>query len=87
MPGYPRRFPAPSFIRIASARAVRTWPAIASSVLSSKVKLGADATAAAGPKGRSASAATDAAMRAEMLSYSRARGLFAGHVFAPGDAR
>jgi lipid-binding SYLF domain-containing protein len=50
----------------------------ASSVLSSKVKLGADATAAAGPKGRSASAATDAAMRAEMLSYSRARGLFAG---------
>src|SRR5258708_229120 len=50
----------------------------ASSVLSSKVKLGADATAAAGPKGRSVSAATDAAMKAEMLSYSRARGLFAG---------
>jgi lipid-binding SYLF domain-containing protein len=50
----------------------------ASSVLSSKVKLGADATAAAGPKGRSLSAATDAAMKAEMLSYSRARGLFAG---------
>jgi lipid-binding SYLF domain-containing protein len=50
----------------------------AMSVLSSKVKLGADATAAAGPKGRSASAATDAAMKAEMLSYSRARGLFAG---------
>ncbi len=50
----------------------------ASSVLSTKVKLGADATAAAGPKGRSASAATDAAMKAEMLSYSRARGLFAG---------
>jgi lipid-binding SYLF domain-containing protein len=50
----------------------------ASSVLSSKVKLGADATAAAGPKGRSAAAATDIAMRAEMLSYSRSRGLFAG---------
>lgn len=50
----------------------------AGSVLSSKVKLGVDATAAAGPKGRSASAATDAAMRAEMLSYSRSRGLFAG---------
>jgi SH3 domain-containing YSC84-like protein 1 len=50
----------------------------AASVLSSKVKLGADATAAAGPKGRSAAAATDIAMRAEMLSYSRSRGLFAG---------
>jgi SH3 domain-containing YSC84-like protein 1 len=50
----------------------------ATSVLSSKVKLGADATAAAGPKGRSAAAATDIAMRAEMLSYSRSRGLFAG---------
>jgi lipid-binding SYLF domain-containing protein len=50
----------------------------ASSVLSSKVKLGVDATAAAGPKGRSASAATDVALRAEMLSYSRSRGLFAG---------
>jgi lipid-binding SYLF domain-containing protein len=50
----------------------------ASALLSSKVKLGADATAAAGPKGRSATAATDASMRAEMLSYSRSRGLFAG---------
>jgi lipid-binding SYLF domain-containing protein len=50
----------------------------ATSVLSSKVKLGADATAAAGPKGRTASAATDIVMQAEMLSYSRARGLFAG---------
>ena len=50
----------------------------ASSVLSSKVKLGADATAAAGPKGRSAAAATDLALKAEMLSYSRSRGLFAG---------
>jgi lipid-binding SYLF domain-containing protein len=50
----------------------------ATSVLNSKVKLGADATAAAGPKGRSAAAATDIAMKAEMLSYSRSRGLFAG---------
>jgi lipid-binding SYLF domain-containing protein len=50
----------------------------ATSVLGSKVKIGADATAAAGPKGRSAAAATDAAMQAEMLSYSRSRGLFAG---------
>jgi SH3 domain-containing YSC84-like protein 1 len=50
----------------------------ASALLGSKVKLGADATAAAGPKGRSATAATDASMRAEMLSYSRSRGLFAG---------
>jgi len=50
----------------------------ATSVLSSKVKLGVDAAAAAGPKGRSAAAATDVVMKAEMLSYSRARGLFAG---------
>lgn len=48
------------------------------SLLHSKVKLGADATIAAGPKGRTASADTDAYMRAEMLSYSRARGVFAG---------
>ena len=48
------------------------------SLLKSKVKLGADAAAAAGPKGRDAAAATDALMRAEMLSYSRSRGLFAG---------
>jgi SH3 domain-containing YSC84-like protein 1 len=48
------------------------------SILSSKVKLGADASAAAGPKGRDASAATDAWLRAEILSYSRSRGLFAG---------
>lgn len=47
-------------------------------ILSSKVKLGADASAAAGPKGRTTSAETDATMRAEILSYSRARGLFAG---------
>jgi lipid-binding SYLF domain-containing protein len=50
----------------------------ATSVLTSKVKLGVDAAAAAGPKGRSAAAATDVVMKAEMLSYSRARGLFAG---------
>ena len=50
----------------------------ASSVLGSKVKLGADASAAAGPKGRTAGAATDAAMRAEILTYSRTRGVFAG---------
>ena len=50
----------------------------AESILSSKVKLGGDVAAAAGPKGRSASAATDVTMRAEILSYSRSRGLFAG---------
>jgi lipid-binding SYLF domain-containing protein len=50
----------------------------ASSILSSKVKLGADASAAAGPVGRDASADTDAYMRSEVLSYSRSRGLFAG---------
>jgi lipid-binding SYLF domain-containing protein len=50
----------------------------ASGILTSKVKLGADANAAAGPKGRDAAAATDATMRAEVLSYSRSRGLFAG---------
>jgi len=50
----------------------------ASSLLHSKVKLGADVSAAAGPKGRSVSADTDAYMRAELLSYSRARGVFAG---------
>src|ERR1700738_4920517 len=48
------------------------------SILSSKVKLGADASIAGGPKGRDASAATDAWMRAEILSYSRSRGVFAG---------
>lgn len=50
----------------------------AKGILSSKVKLGADASVAAGPVGRDASAETDATMRAEILSYSRARGLFAG---------
>lgn len=53
-------------------------PRGASAILTSKVKLGADASAAAGPKGRTAEAATDATMRAEVLTYSRARGLFAG---------
>src|SRR5690348_17618411 len=53
-------------------------PRGARAILSSKVKLGADASAAAGPKGRDATAATDATLRAEILSYSRARGLFAG---------
>ena len=50
----------------------------AGSLLHSKVKLGGDASLAAGPKGRSATADTDAFMRAEILSYSRARGVFAG---------
>lgn len=50
----------------------------ASSLLHSKVKLGADISAAAGPKGRSAEADSDAYLRAEILSYSRARGVFAG---------
>jgi lipid-binding SYLF domain-containing protein len=48
------------------------------SILDSKVKLGGDASIAAGPVGRDASANTDAFMRAEILSYSRTRGLFAG---------
>ena len=48
------------------------------SLLHNKVKLGADASIAAGPKGRDAQAAVDAAFRAEMVSYSRARGAFAG---------
>ena len=50
----------------------------ARSVLTSKVRIGADASAAAGPKGRTAGASTDIVMRAEILTYSRARGLFAG---------
>lgn len=50
----------------------------ADSVLSSKVKIGADASAAAGPVGRDTSAETDIVMKAEILSYSRARGVFAG---------
>src|SRR5215467_6254139 len=53
-------------------------PRGAKAIINSKVKLGANASAAAGPKGRDATAATDATLRAEVLSYSRARGLFAG---------
>jgi SH3 domain-containing YSC84-like protein 1 len=53
-------------------------PRGAKAILKSKVKLGADAAAAAGPKGRDAAASSDVTMRAEMLTYSRSRGLFAG---------
>src|SRR5271170_4885063 len=53
-------------------------PRSAENILNSKVKLGGDVSAAAGPVGRNASAETDVTMRAEILSYSRARGLFAG---------
>jgi len=53
-------------------------PRGAESLMKSKVKLGVDAAASAGPKGRDAAAASDIAMRAEILSYSRSRGLFAG---------
>ncbi len=53
-------------------------PRGADGILSSKVKLGGDMSAAAGPKGREAAAATDVTMRAEVLTYSRSRGLFAG---------
>ena len=53
-------------------------PRGADSILTSQVKLGGDMAAAAGPKGRSAAASTDVTMRAEILSYSRSRGLFAG---------
>jgi lipid-binding SYLF domain-containing protein len=53
-------------------------PRGARAVLANKVKLGADMAAAAGPKGRNAAAATDITLRAEILSYSRSRGLFAG---------
>ena len=53
-------------------------PRSADSLLKNEIKLGADVSAAAGPKGRTLEASTDAALRAEILSYSRARGLFAG---------
>ncbi|MGB7846164.1 MAG: lipid-binding SYLF domain-containing protein, partial [Candidatus Acidiferrum sp.] len=59
----------------------------AKAILSSKVKLGADASAAAGPKGRNAEASTDVTLRAEILSYSRARGLFAGISLAGSTVR
>ncbi len=53
-------------------------PKGADSLIKTKFKLGGDASVAAGPKGRTAEAATDAYMRAEILTYSRSRGLFAG---------
>lgn len=53
-------------------------PRSAQAILKSKVKIGGDASAAAGPVGRNASAETDVTLKAEILSYSRARGLFAG---------
>jgi lipid-binding SYLF domain-containing protein len=53
-------------------------PRGAAAILKNKVKIGAEASAAAGPKGRDAEAETDITLRAEMLTYSRARGLFAG---------
>jgi len=56
-------------------------------ILKSKVKLGGDASVAAGPKGRDAQAATDASLRAEILSYSRSRGLFAGVSLAGSTIR
>jgi SH3 domain-containing YSC84-like protein 1 len=59
----------------------------ADSILTSKVKLGGDVSAAAGPKGRSATASTDVTLRAEILSYSRARGLFAGVSLAGSSLR
>ena len=59
----------------------------ANSVLGSKVQLGADASAAAGPKGRTAGASTDIVMKAEILTYSRSRGLFAGVSLAGSTLR
>jgi SH3 domain-containing YSC84-like protein 1 len=59
----------------------------ANAILSSKVKLGGDASAAAGPVGRNATAETDVTLRAEILSYSRARGLFAGVSLAGSTIR
>jgi len=59
----------------------------AENILTSKVKLGGDASAAAGPVGRNASAETDVTLRAEILSYSRARGLFAGVSLAGSTLR
>jgi SH3 domain-containing YSC84-like protein 1 len=62
-------------------------PRSAQNILTSKVKLGGDASAAAGPVGRNASAETDVTLRAEILSYSRARGLFAGISLAGSTLR
>src|SRR5262245_25543220 len=59
----------------------------ANAILSSKVKLGGDASAAAGPVGRDATAETDVTLRAEILSYSRARGVFAGVSLAGSTIR
>src|ERR1700730_3158639 len=59
----------------------------AKAIMDSKVKLGADASAAAGPKGRNAEASTVVTLRAEILSYSRARGLFAGISLAGSTVR
>ena len=63
---------------VASCRTPKGWSAGMDNLLSSKFKLGADASAAAGPVGRHAAADTDWKMRAEVLTYSRSRGLFAG---------
>ena len=62
-------------------------PRAAGAILSSKVKLGVDASVAAGPRGRASEAALDVSMRAEILSYSRARGLFAGISLAGSTLR
>jgi lipid-binding SYLF domain-containing protein len=62
-------------------------PRSAENILKSKVKIGGDASAAAGPVGRTASAETDVTLRAEILSYSRARGLFAGISLAGSTLR
>ena len=62
-------------------------PRSARSILSSKVKIGGDVSAAAGPVGRTASAETDVTLRAEILSYSRSRGLFAGISLAGSTLR
>ena len=59
----------------------------ADSILSSKVKLGGDVAASAGPVGRNAAASMDVAMQAEILSYSRSRGLFAGISLAGSTLR
>lgn len=62
-------------------------PRSAEAILSSKVKIGGDVSAAAGPVGRTASADTDVTLRAEILSYSRARGAFAGISLEGGTLR
>src|ERR1700729_1754470 len=62
-------------------------PTSAANILASKVKIGGDASAAAGPVGRNASAETDVTLRAQILTYSRARGLFAGVSLAGSTVR